>query len=66
MMCLLKRGRGRRKRVESLLLGCLVGKGDTLLDVALQALDGGLQQRLLLSSEVSEDIDCLLGAVGLR
>lgn len=57
---------GKRKRgSESLLLRRLVGKGDTLLDVALQALDGGFQQRLLLGGEVSEDVDGLLGSVGL-
>ncbi len=44
----------------------LVGKGDALLDVALQALDSGLQQRLLLGSQVSEDVNCLLGSVGLQ
>lgn len=56
---------GRGAGNESLLLGWLVGKGDTLLDVALQALDGGLQQRLLLGGDVPEDVDGLLGSVGL-
>jgi hypothetical protein len=48
------------------LLGRVVGKVDALLDVALQARDRLLEQRLLLVGEVAEDVDCLLGAVGLN
>lgn len=47
------------------LLGRVVGELDALLDVALEALDGRLEQRLLLVGEVAEDVDGLLGTVGL-
>lgn len=39
---------------------------DALLDVALQALNRGLEQSLLLVGNVAQDVDGLLGAVGLE
>lgn len=47
------------------LLGRVVGKVDTLLDVALQALNRSLEQNLLLVGDVAQNVDGLLGAVGL-
>jgi hypothetical protein len=43
-----------------------VGKVDALLDVALQARNRRLEQLLLLLGDVAEDVDGLLGAVGLE
>ena len=43
-----------------------MGKVDALLDVALKALDRSREQSLLLLGDVGEDVDGLLGAVGLR
>ncbi len=43
-----------------------MGERNALLDVALQALDGSLQERLLLLGDVTKDIKGLLGAVGLQ
>lgn len=48
-----------------LLLGRVVDKGNALLDVALEALDGGLEERLLLVSNAVKNIDGLLSTVGL-
>ena len=45
--------------------GRLVGEHNTLLDVVLQASDGLLQKLLLLVGDVAENIDGLLGTVGL-
>jgi len=42
-----------------------VGESDTFLDVALQALEGNLKERLLLVSNVGKDVNRLLSAVGL-
>ena len=42
-----------------------MGKVDALLDVALEARNRGLEQLLLLVGDVAEDVDGLLGAVGL-
>jgi hypothetical protein len=47
------------------LLGRVVGKVDALLDVALETRNRGLEQLLLLVGDVAEDVDGLLGAVGL-
>ena len=49
-----------------LLLRGVVGKGDTLLDVALEALDSSLQESLLLVSDIAKDVDGLLGTVRLH
>jgi len=49
----------------NLLLRGVVSERNTLLDVALQALDSGLQECLLLVGDIGEDIDGLLGTVGL-
>jgi len=54
-------GEGRRQS----LLGRVEGELDALLDVALQALDTSLQQLLFLVGDIAEDVDCLLGTVGL-
>lgn len=43
-----------------------MGKVNTLLDVALEAGDGSLEELLLLVAEVTKDIGGLLGAVGLK
>jgi hypothetical protein len=43
-----------------------VGKVEALLDLALHALDGSLVQCLLLLGDVAEDVDGLLGTVGLE
>lgn len=48
-----------------LLLRGVVGESDTFLDVALQALEGNLKERLLLVSNVGKDVNRLLSAVGL-
>jgi hypothetical protein len=48
-----------------LLLRRVVGKGDTLLDVALEAIDSRGEQLLLLVRNIGEDIDGLLCTVGL-
>ena len=50
---------------KSLLRG-VVSEFDTLLDIVLEASDGFLQQSLLLGVNVTEDVDGLLGTVGLR
>lgn len=42
-----------------------VGESNTLLDVALEAVDGLAEEPLLLVGNVAEDIDGLLGSVGL-
>lgn len=42
-----------------------MGEVNTLLDVALEALDGSLEESLLLLGDVTEDVDSLLGTVGL-
>lgn len=47
-------------------MGGAVGKVDSLLDVALEAGNGSLQQLLLLVGNVAEDVDGLLGTVGLK
>ena len=54
----------KEKRGKSLLRG-VVGKGNALLDVALESLDGSVQQGLLLVRDIAEDVDRLLGTVGL-
>lgn len=43
-----------------------MGEADALFDIALESLDGSLEQRLLLIGDVAEDVRGLLGAVGLR
>lgn len=43
-----------------------MSKGDALLNVPLEALDAGLEQRLLLVGHVAEDVDGLLGTVRLE
>lgn len=43
-----------------------MGKVDSLLDVALEAGDGSLQKLLLLVGDVADDVDSLLGTVGLE
>lgn len=43
-----------------------VGKGDTLLDVALEALNSGLEEGLLLFGDVAKDIDGPLSTIGLK
>lgn len=48
-----------------LLLGRVVGKVDTLGDVALEALDGLCQERLLLLGDALQGVSGLLSAVGL-
>lgn len=55
----------RNGRGVSLLCG-RVSEGDAFLNVPLEALGAGLQQRLLLVGDVSKDIDRLLGAIGLE
>lgn len=42
-----------------------VGEGDTLLNIALQSLESLGKELLLLLSNVTKDIDSLLGTVGL-
>ena len=54
-----------RKSKGYLLLRGVVGKVNTLLDVALEALDGSLEESLLLLGDVAEDVDSLLSTVGL-
>lgn len=64
----LKKRKGIFHKQESkgyLLLRGVVGKVNTLLDVALKALDGSLEESLLLLSDVAEDVDSLLSTVGL-
>lgn len=48
------------------LLRWVVGEGDSLLDVPLQARDSRIQQGLLLGGNVRQDIGGLLGSVGLQ
>jgi hypothetical protein len=48
-----------------LLLRRVVGEVDTLGDVPLQALDGRLEQRLLVLVQAGEGAQGLLGAGGL-
>jgi hypothetical protein len=43
-----------------------VGEGNTLLDVALQTLDAGIHQCLLLISNVGKRVGGLLSAIGLE
>jgi len=43
-----------------------VGEGNTLLDVALQTLDAGIHQCLLLLSDAAKRVNGLLGTVGLE
>ena len=43
-----------------------VDEGDSLLNVSLQAGDGSFQQGLLLVGDISDDVDSLLGTVGLE
>lgn len=43
----------------------LVGELDALLDVALEALDGGLEENLLLLGNIAENINSLLSSVDL-
>jgi hypothetical protein len=50
---------------DNLLLRGVVGERDTLLDVALQALDSSIKERLLLVGDVGKDVDGLLGTIGL-
>lgn len=42
------------------------GEGNALFDISLEALDAGVKQRLLLVGDVAENIDCLLGTIGLQ
>jgi hypothetical protein len=55
----------KQKSKGYLLLRGVVGKVNTLLDVALEALDGSLEESLLLLGDVAEDVDSLLSTVGL-
>jgi hypothetical protein len=48
-----------------LLLRWVLGEANTLADVALQSLDGGLEQRLLGLVDVGEGVEGLLGSGGL-
>lgn len=50
---------------DYLLLRGVVDEADALGDVVLQALDSNLEECLLLGCDVGEDIDSLLGTVGL-
>lgn len=47
------------------LLGRVVGKSNALLDVALEILDGLFQELLLLRGDALQNVDGLLGTVGL-
>ena len=58
-------GGGRGLLWGNLLLRRVVGESDTLLDVALQALDSSIEQSLLLIGDVGKDVDGLLGTIGL-
>jgi hypothetical protein len=42
-----------------------VGERDTLLDIALQALDSSIKESLLLVGDVGKDVNGLFGTVGL-
>ena len=42
-----------------------MGKGDSLLNVALETLDASIEQRLLLVRDVGQDVGGLLSTVGL-
>lgn len=42
-----------------------MGELDTLLNVALEALGGSLQEGLLLAGQALEGVDGLLGSIGL-
>lgn len=48
-----------------LLLRGVLNELNTLLDVALKALDASLQESLLLVGDTVEDVTGLLGTVGL-
>jgi hypothetical protein len=54
-----------RAGVDLLLRG-VVGKFDTLLDVALEALDSLGQETLLLLGDALQGVDGLFGTVGLQ
>ena len=43
-----------------------MGKGDTLLNVALEAVDGRGEELLLLVGDVGKDVDGLLNTIGLQ
>lgn len=49
-----------------LLLRRAVDELNTLLDVALESVDGCLQKRLLLAGQLAEHVMCLLSSVGLN
>lgn len=42
-----------------------MGERDTLLNIALQALDSGIKKRLLLVGDVGKDVNGLLGTIRL-
>ena len=50
---------------EILLWWGVLGKFDTLLDVALETLDAGLEELLLLVGDTIKNVDGLLDTVGL-
>lgn len=43
-----------------------MGKGDTLLDVALETLNRGLEEGLLLFGDVAKDVNSPLSTIGLN
>lgn len=43
-----------------------MSKGDTLLDVVLEALDGHFHQRLLLLGNASQGVGGFLSTIGLK
>lgn len=57
---------GGVKGEGSSLLRGVVGKGDTLADVALKTGDSSFQQLLLLVGDRRQDVNGLLGSVGLE
>ena len=52
-------------RDERLLWWGVLDEVDALLDVALEALNAGLEELLLLVGDAVKDVDGLLGTVGL-
>jgi hypothetical protein len=59
-----KYGKGGWRGLDSL-LGRVVGKSNALLDVALEILDGLFQELLLLRGDALQNVDGLLGTIGL-
>lgn len=54
-----------QKGIQVHLLGRVLDEADTGLDVSLQALDGFIQELLLVVVGAAEDVDGLLSSVGL-